>query len=557
MYDTGDKIAFRDPEAPYSQTSYVVYHNHRLPSSTLFVPAPPPITMPTPTTFTQHIFKNISLIALSILFLPLDAFITATCLLWNFSQRFSDPPPAAPRNEPRRTVVVSSLCMAKGLLIARSFHLAGHKVIGVDFDTAHYAHSPVISSGAFSAALARYYRVATPRTDESRAKYATDMVDIIKKEGADLWICVSGVASTTEDALIKATVERETKCKVFQPDPETCDQLHEKHEFIRLVKEAGLRTPLTTLVTSREEVYEVLQQHPSTQFIVKCVELDDVSRSDMTQIPQPTPEKTEKFINSLDISPNKRWVVQEFIHGDEYCCHAVIVRGIVHAFVACPSSEMLMHYKPLPADCSLSRAMLAFVRKLVKTLEGGQLTGQLSFDFLIDPMEAKKKPESVKLFPIECNPRTHTAVILFKDQPQQLANAHLKLLEKDDHAPKDGKIAGVPAKETDIIGVAAPHVDRFTKKDYYWIGHDLVTDVAIPVSDFLMMKIGVYECLRQVSWYAVKVLTWKDATFEFWDPLPWFWLYHVYYPWMFVTSLLTGKRWSRVNTSTTRVFESY
>ncbi|KAG9590125.1 hypothetical protein KCU90_g14242, partial [Aureobasidium melanogenum] len=47
---------------------------------------------------------------------------------------------------------------------------------------------------------------------------------------------------------------------------------------------------------------------------------------------------------------------------------------------------------------------------------------------------------------------------------------------------------------------------------------------------------------------------WKDGTYEIWDPLPAWWLYHVYWPFQFAKSLVTGFKWSRINVSTTKMF---
>jgi catechol O-methyltransferase len=516
--------------------------------------------MPELVSFREHIFKNLSLISLSILFLPLDTFILAACLVWQGVRPFifQKPSPPISYNAQQRTVLVSSISMGKGLSLARSFYRAGHRAIGVDFDTAHFAHSPVPSSGRFSNVLNKYYTVTTPNDEESRARYAAEMVSLVKKEGVDLWVCVSGVASTAEDALLKDVIEKETRCKVFQPDPKTCDILHDKHEFIRIVDDAGLKTPVTVLVESHEGVFKVLREHLELKFILKCVELDDVSRADMTQLPRPTPLGTERFIRGLEISPKKRWVVQEFIQGAEFCTHAVVVRGKVQAFVACPSAEMLMHYEALAAESPLSKAMLAFTRRLTKTLEGGKMTGQVSFDFLVDVKDASAKDlKDIKLFPIECNPRTHTAVVLLAEQqPRQLANAYLSLLDEPELLYSKTN-RGKTLDDTDISTVVRPSIDKSSRTSFYWIGHDFVVDVVLPVLHMITLEVGPLECTKSVFWFFVRVFVWKEATFEVWDPLPWWWLYHVYYPWIFATSLATGKRWSRVNVSTTRVFESY
>src|SRR5690606_23681236 len=93
--------------------------------TTIFLPSYT-FAMPTPVNSKDHIFKNIGLISLSFLFLPLDTFILGASLFWGAAQAFLFLPTLKPiRNEKRKTVLVNSLAMAKGLCLARAFHLAG------------------------------------------------------------------------------------------------------------------------------------------------------------------------------------------------------------------------------------------------------------------------------------------------------------------------------------------------------------------------------------------------------------------------------------------------
>ncbi|KAA8909635.1 catechol O-methyltransferase [Sphaerosporella brunnea] len=494
--------------------------------------------MPEPVPLLTHLLKNISLLSLSLLTLPLTSTLVAICLLLNFLYPLQ-PPPTLPSKR-KHTVLISSLAMGKGLSLARAFHKAGHTVIGVDFSSTHFAGCTVPSAGRFSRALEKYFTVATPHDVASRKAYEDDMLRLIKAEGVDLWICVSGVASTVEDALLKHKIEKETRCKVFQPSPETVETLHEKHRFINCVAAAGLKVPTTVLVESRHEVFEALEKYQGAEFIIKCVEPDGASRADMTLLPQPTKAATKRFVDSLDISPKKRWVVQQFVRGKEYCTHAVVVKGKVKAFVACESCEMLMAYAALPAAGRLHRAMLSFTQHMAQILEDGNVTGQLSFDFMVEEGERE-----VTLFPIECNPRTHTAVILLSQHPRMLADAYLSLLGE--------KVNGELAADT--IYQLSPE-DTTTGHYYYWVGYELVVNFLYPLLQAFLLKLSLLDALKEALGFAAKVLCWKDAMFETWDPLPWWWLYHVYYPGIFLTSLVTGRRWRRVTVSTTTVYES-
>ena len=138
-------------------------------------------------------------------------------------------------------------------------------------------------------------------------------------------------------------------------------------------------------------------------------------------------------------------MLQQYVAGPEYCTHSLIINGVVQAFVACPSAELLMHYNALPASSALSQAMLLYTSTYAKKTGPG-MTGHFSLDFLVEENMARRAEKAVgvsevevralmdKIYPIECNPRAHTAVVLFADESEDLAEAYLSVLP--DHEPK-------------------------------------------------------------------------------------------------------------------------
>lgn len=473
--------------------------------------------------FWQHILQNVSLVCLSIIFLPLNTSLVVLCLLYRRLIPYKKPCTPKPK-----TVLVSSLTMAKGLFLARAFYLAGHKVIGLDFK-----RCCIPSSGRYSKALSRHYEIKTPSNGE---EYAEELKKIIKEEGIELWVCVSGVATTMKDANAKHKIETETCCKVFQLEPETCEILDDKYQFIKKTKAIKLMAPKTQLVKSHDQALAFLDKKQPKQYILKSIQLDDTSRADMTLYPRETLEETRAIISGLKITDNRPWIFQEFVEGEEYCTHAVVVRGCVKAFVVCPSSELLLHYRALPADSNHSQEMLEFTKRYADRLkertstgqpEDGNITGQLSFDFKV-----KEIDNELQLYPIECNPRTHTAVVLFNKDAKRLAGCYLSLLDDPKAPPLD-------------VCIPDPTVD------FYWIGHDVVTLLFLPllcISDFSSFRPALEEFIQHL-------LHWKDATFEVWDPVPFWVLYHVYWPGMFLRSIVKREKWSRINVSTTKMFK--
>ena len=502
-----------------------------------------------------HGLQNIQLIALSLFFLPIDIYL----LFLSYAVRILIPIPATSHRARARSpsshhvqprnILVTGVGMTKGLALARLFFIAGHNVIGADFEPWWFPF-PLVS-GHVSRSIKKFHRLAKPDgTKEGSARYAQSLLDMIRKESVDIWVSCSGVASAVEDGQAKEMIEMLTKCKCVQYNVPTTKLLHEKHSFIDYVASLGLAVPDTHTVTSRAAALKVLEdaQYTGKKYILKFIGTDDSVRGDMTLLPFSSVARTKTHISRLDMSEERPWILQQYIDGPEYCTHALVVRGQVKAFVACPSAELLMHYEALPSDSSLSRSMLRFTQEVAAS-DAANFTGHLSFDFLVDTKEkeaADKDPNRiVTLYPIECNPRAHTAVCLFNDTPEMI-DAYVSLLDP----PEPGKVVGVNGN------AAVPPVYPRSPKKYYWIGHDLVEFVLLPVLSLFTLRGGMSfaQVFNSIGTFLEHLVFWRDGTFEVWDPLPAFWLYHVYWPYQFLFALLTGQKWSRINVSTTKVF---
>lgn len=96
----------------------------------------------------------------------------------------------------------------------------------------------------------------------------------------------------------------------------------------------------------------------------------------------------------------------------EWCTHASVVEGRLTSFVACPSNDMLMTYENGTCE-EIGRRAEQWTRDLLEKLANDdtpsgkkrRLTGHFSFDFIIST-------RNDVMYPIECNARVHTAVIM-------------------------------------------------------------------------------------------------------------------------------------------------
>ncbi|KAI3400642.1 hypothetical protein diail_2354 [Diaporthe ilicicola] len=463
----------------------------------------------------------------------------------------------------QRTVLVTGVGMTKGLTLARAFWLCGHRVVAADFDVGACAAWTPWKAGrwTYSMAFDTVYSLRRPvvrdgmserEKEEVRTAYTRDICRIVEDESVDLWVSCSGVASAVEDAMVKEALDKTTlrngrKCACIQFDVPTTSTLHEKSTFIQHTKALKLTVPETYDVSSHARILDALasaaEENPGRKFILKPVGMDDANRGNMTLLPLRTARETEAFVRRLPVSKARPWILQQFIGGGrEYCTHALVVGGAVKVFAACPSSELLMHYRALRPGDPLAAEMLRFTCTFAAAAGAG-FTGHLSFDFMAEDDDAGR----TRLYAIECNPRAHTAVALFArpgEQMRGMVEAYVSAM--------DGPLKSLRDNSNSAFGLVWPPADAMPR---YWIGHDLVALGLLPLLSLLRWQPRSGGLLVD-GWGQLlqHVLCWKDGTFELWDPWPFVALYHHYWPRAILAAWWKGERWSRLNVSTTKMF---
>ena len=126
--------------------------------------------------------------------------------------------------------------------------------------------------------------------------------------------------------------------------------------------------------------------------------------------------------------------MQEFIDGSEYCTHTVAHQGKITLHCCCPSSDFQLRYKHVEHP-----SIFEWVDKFVSTFK---ITRQISFDFIVD--------QSGRVLPIECNPRTHSALTAFYNS-DHVSTAYLppEIAEND----KDQKICTPEEMQRDFLAL--------------------------------------------------------------------------------------------------------
>ncbi|KAF2454929.1 hypothetical protein BDY21DRAFT_351945 [Lineolata rhizophorae] len=581
----------------------------------------------------------------------------------------------------QKTVLVTGLSMAKGLVLARLFHQAGYQVIGADMEP-----SGIPIPGRFSSSLAAFFRLSPPTTlgasphpqatdapsaleeGVDASAYISSLISVIRTIRADIWVSVSAAASVLADAEAAEAVRCQTTCVPIQFGVEATRILHRKDLFAEWLVANGFSAPLTGVVHDAEEVEEFLETHASKpkhgrkkskgkdaniawwkgsgsnsgpsspvkervqrerrssaptpgsqvreattenrRFILKPLSLGDAARGDMTLLPARMVEETWNILlhrlpssnppRSLDAATTKHsngpWILQEYVEGQTFCTFALVIRGKVRAFVACRSSDMLMRYEALPASGALSRAMETFTRDVAAggrhrsyaeavvegrigggAVGGEDFTGHLSFDFIIPDEDVRAAgacadPHSVSLFPIECNPRVHTAVVLFNGMPG-LTEEYLEALHDEKRSGKQRGIPGTSSSdfhevehsiygktsqstadsplETVFENGATAVLHPSNPPPYIWYAHELPAYLARTLEHVMNPSLdSLVANVTEMIELARLLITGHDGNLVSWDPLPWLWANHVYWPLRLALRVLWGEPWSRANVST-------
>ena len=265
-------------------------------------------------------------------------------------------------------------------------------------------------------------------------------------------------------------------------------------------------------------------------------------------LPQRTLSQTYQTVSCIQVSKDEPWILQQYVTGEEYHTCSIVVDGEVKAFVACPAARATLNYQALTTSTGIGKAMLNFTQAFVAKAGSGY-TGHLSFTFLVQE-KATESGIQQNILPVACSPQISTAMVLFARTrgSVDLVRAYMNAL-----APSADGIngySGLTHPDYTPGDTSFPHP---TAPGVYFGGQDLVLFVLLPFLQLLTFKMGFMQFLHHCVTFLNHMLFWRDAIYEVWDPLPWFWLYHVYVPIQLLSRIGTGRRWRRADMSTLQV----
>ena len=385
-------------------------------------------------------------------------------------------------NTSQKRILITGAKMTKALQLARSFHRDGHEVYLVE------THKYWLSGHRYSQAVKGFFTVPVPEKDSDG--YCQSLLKIVQDNSIDVFIPVSSPIASYYDSLAKKTLA--PYCESIHLEPEDTEILDDKYAFCSKAAALGLSAPKVFRITDPQQILDFDFKTDGSQYIVKSIPYDSVLRLDLTRLPF---AGMEEYVRSLPISESKPWVMQEFIRGKEYCFHATVRKGKIRLHCCSESSPFQINYQQVD-----NLAIYQWVKTFVESMN---LTGQICFDMI--------QTEDGTVYPIECNPRLHSAITMFHDHPG-VAGAYLNDAE-----------AGQPPL-TPLSGSPPP----------YRTYHEL----------WRLLSIRSFSELK--AWWK-KVTEGTDAVLSPADPLPFLMLHNWQIPLLLLDNLRRLKGWVKID----------
>lgn len=430
--------------------------------------------------------RSAATLALLLVPLPLNLAVTGAALVRGACLRPRRDEVATPR-----TVLLSGGKMTKALTLARAFHRSGHRVVLIESGRYRW------TGHRFSRAVSAFHTVPAP----ADPGYGDALERIVRQEGVDVYVPVCSPESSRYDALAKTALS--AHCDVVHVGPEMIDELDDKSRFAVAAGALGLAVPDTHRITDPEQVAEfdfTREDRRGRSYILKSIAYDPVHRLDLTPLPLPTREQTASFARNRPISAENPWILQELVVGEEYCTHGTFRDGELRVYACCRSSAFQVNYEMIDKP-----DIEQWVRRFGRALA---LTGQASFDFI--------ETADGTAYAIECNPRTHSAITMFYDQPHALSRGYLE----------DGTSSVVPTAAS---------------RPTYWLYHELWRVLRHPRSAGERWRV---------------IARGRDAIFDLDDPLPFLLVPHLQVPARLLDNLRRGRDWIKIDFNIGKLVEA-
>lgn len=379
----------------------------------------------------------------------------------------------------------------------------------------------------FSRSLYRFQRLKHLLDADNAAAYIQDVLAVVEKNNADIWINCTDVVPPILMGQAKQLIEQRTKCVCAVPDVNLAKRLSTRCDFIKFVSSIGLPAVEIHRVGSRGEVHKIINSAQGRKRYTLHAGHTFPSPSAETAItlPRRTLSQTYQHVSRLEIKAASPWTLEQWVAGDSiYSSTAVFVQGEVVALTVARVPRLNLAYRIRPVEDGIERAVLQFAEAFGKHI-GSELTAQLVLDFVLEERVLGTVIER-RLMASDCRISASPSILTLQGRKTSidLANAYLSMLipsmNGNDMSVDDRNFEA----DTTHASMALTEV-----KGVYLLSSELSLFWA-SVSRTVLMKTSMIDFLQTSLDFVKHLIFWREGNFELRDPLPFWWLYHFYLP---------------------------
>ncbi|NHN28646.1 ATP-grasp domain-containing protein [Paenibacillus agricola] len=282
------------------------------------------------------------------------------------------------------------------LELARMLAKAGHRIDLAESVPHHLCRQ--------SRSVAQSHQVPAPNKDPE--PYIAALVDIIQKRHIHMLI------PTCEEILwiARGLPQLDRLCKVVAAPLEQLKKLHSKWDFIKQAEAYGLAIPYTQAIHNEEDWRAIVGEEHALLLDGYVLKPAFSRFAENVQLFGPTVALNERLkglnpLHSPQATPERPWIIQQYISGRPLCTYSVAFQGVVVAHTAyevryTANRGACVYFQPLDHP-----ELMAWVRTFV---EKEHFSGQIAFDFI-------ESAQDRTLYPLECNPRATSGIHLFSE----------------------------------------------------------------------------------------------------------------------------------------------
>lgn len=417
------------------------------------------------------------------------------------------------RQRTKKTILITGASTAHGLNVAQGFYKDGHRVV-----SAGCRSNPFLSIAKRSRAISKHYDIPNLSQNPDVSYFGRCLLAIAKQESPDLWIDCSQDIDLDALASAQQQIQEGTSCICFAPDHDSVQHLSTREALLDFLRNKRLPAPELYTVRTRGEIHNILNRSQGKkQFFLKSAEKQQNSERP-AMLPRRTLSQTYQEVSLVKITPGGQLILEEYVDASNtYQCSAIVVRGSIRLFSAKQQTgDLNISFSDKSA---LWKAFRAYTDAITREF-GSSFTSHLMLTFLLNEKITSAGVEQ-QILPIEGKLRFDPMFVFPRvvGSVNDLVQAYSCALTRHENGTSNSSSSRVDRADSTSDSIAMP----IGRRQRYFLSTSVDELAVRPCTQLLLRKTSLPQVAGSILTLSYRLLSWDEAYYEFYDPLPAFW----------------------------------